>query len=196
MKKTLSLILTCVIALCSFSVIAFADAAAWDMQPANYTVYVLTPDGGLNIRNGPGTEFNTVRSQPIPDYTELYIEYVSDGWGYTQYDGTYGWVYLGQTTREKPQKPTETTTAATTKKPAETQTTTQKTDPPQTTAEQTETTKYSTVTEMTSGISQISETEKSNSSMVRLIIILLVTIIALITISVTLVILLAKKNRG
>lgn len=76
---------------------ALADAIAWDMEKAGYTVTVSAPDG-VNFRAGPGTEYETLQSEPIPSGTKLYIEYVSGRWGETEYDGQIGWVALSQTT--------------------------------------------------------------------------------------------------
>ncbi|MBQ2967235.1 MAG: hypothetical protein IJE10_03820 [Clostridia bacterium] len=102
MKKTV-LLLVLVTLLISGNVInILADAVAYDMDPAGYYVYVLTPDGGLNMRSGPGTNYNKVLESPIPDYEKLYIEYTSGNWGYTSYNGTHGWVALVQTTTTPP----------------------------------------------------------------------------------------------
>ena len=107
MKKLLAVLLG-VILVFSAGITAFADAMAYDVEQAGYYVYVLTPDGGLNMRNGPGTEYNKVLSSTIPDYTRLYIELVSKNWGYTSYNGTYGWVALSQTTTKAPEQHSKT----------------------------------------------------------------------------------------
>ena len=71
---------------------------------ANYDVYVYAADGqGLNLRAGPGTNYDKVLATPIPMYTRLHIDQtdVSDYgnlWGHTSYDGTSGWIYLLETT--------------------------------------------------------------------------------------------------
>ena len=101
MKKIITVLL-CIVFICTLSLAVYADAATYDMRPAGYYVYVLTPDGGLNFRHGPGTEYPKVIEDTIPDYTELYIEYVSGNWGYTKYNGKYGWVALKQTTQTPP----------------------------------------------------------------------------------------------
>ena len=101
MKKLITFLLVAVF-ICSMAVTAFSDAASYDMNPAGYYVYVLTPDGGLNMRHGPGTEYGKAMSGTIPDYTKLYIEYTSGNWGYTNYNGNYGWVALKQTTTNPP----------------------------------------------------------------------------------------------
>jgi len=101
MKNFLTVLMSIVL-ICSMAHSVFADAANYDMAPAGYAVYVETPDGGLNMRHGPGTEYPKVMEDTIPDYTALYIEYVSGNWGYTTYNGKHGWVALKQTTQNPP----------------------------------------------------------------------------------------------
>lgn len=103
MKKTILLLGVIVTLLFCNVTNAFADAISYDMEKAGYYVYVATPDGGLNIRSGPGTEYNRVMEGRIPDGVRLYIEYVSGNWGLTSYNGTQGWVALKQTTTAPPQ---------------------------------------------------------------------------------------------
>ena len=75
---------------------------------ASYDIYVNAKDGiGLNLRTGPGTEYEKVRSQPIPMYTRLSISQTQDSaaglpWGYTSYQGDTGWVCLVETTTYDP----------------------------------------------------------------------------------------------
>ena len=75
---------------------------------ASYSVYVNAKDGlGLNLRAGPGTEYATVRSSPVPMYTRLTISRTETSaagnpWGYTSYDGVSGWVCLVETTTYDP----------------------------------------------------------------------------------------------
>lgn len=52
-----------------------------------------TEEDGLMLRSGPDSGYEGLAV--VPDDTELYIEAVQDGWGYTNYFGDYGWVYLG-----------------------------------------------------------------------------------------------------
>lgn len=102
MKRTV-LILCIVLSILSASfTTAFADAMAFDMKEAGYYVYVSTPDGGLNMRYGPGTDYDRVTTERIPDGTKLYIEYVSGNWGYTVYNGEDGWIALKQTSTKLP----------------------------------------------------------------------------------------------
>lgn len=78
---------------------AFADAIVYPdgIWGVDYYVYVATPDGGLNLRTGPGVYYELLTT--VPDYVQLHITQESSaGWGYTDYMGFYGWVYLGQTT--------------------------------------------------------------------------------------------------
>ena len=89
---------------------AFADAAAWDEKPVDYYVYVTTPDGGLNFRHGPGVEYAKVFEERIPDGVKLHIVSESGNWGWTKYNGYYGWVALKQTTKVQPTTKNETTT--------------------------------------------------------------------------------------
>ena len=98
MKKRLCIMLILIISLVFGNIIqCFADAVAYDMKPASYYVYVKTPDGGLNMRHGPGTDYGKVMNETIPDGIKLYISYVSENWGYTEYNGYSGWVALKQT---------------------------------------------------------------------------------------------------
>ncbi len=84
---------------------ALADAITYDVKDAGYYVYVATPDGGLNMRYGPGTEYEKVTENRIPDGVRLYISSVSGNWGYTSYNGNEGWVALRQTTKTPPAPP-------------------------------------------------------------------------------------------
>ena len=109
-KKSISnywflLVAICILTMC-VGKDALADAADVDWNEyvdVDYDVYVTTPDGGLNMRYGPGVEYDVVIEERIPDYTILHIDMETtdtDGeyWGYTQYGDDYGWVYLNQTT--------------------------------------------------------------------------------------------------
>lgn len=97
MKKLFTLLIVAII-LCASVIPAFADAASYPMEQVDYYVIVATPDGGLNLRAGPGVEYSTVIDYRIPDGVELHITLESDNWGYTKYNGEYGWVALKQTT--------------------------------------------------------------------------------------------------
>ena len=52
---------------------AFADAASFPMERADFYVYVATPDGGLNMRSGPDVKYDRVMEDTIPDGVRLYI---------------------------------------------------------------------------------------------------------------------------
>ncbi len=68
----------------------------------NYTARVVSPDGiGVNLREGPGSSYTKVLDKPVPVGEVLTIsaeKTVQNGaaWGYTQYDGLNGWVYLAE----------------------------------------------------------------------------------------------------
>lgn len=52
----------------------------------NYMVFQVTPDIGLNVREGPGTEFEVVEA--LPKGTKVKITQIRDGWG-TRLGGGY-----------------------------------------------------------------------------------------------------------
>lgn len=99
MKKTIFVLCMVFVIVMSIAATAFADAAIYDVEKADFSVIVKTPDGGLNMRYGPGTKYDKVMSGRIPDNVQLYISAVSDNWGYTSYNGYEGWVALSQTVR-------------------------------------------------------------------------------------------------
>ena len=76
----------------------------------SYDVEVTAPDGGVNMRCGAGVEYDKVLPDMIPNGTVLTVTQeavASNGnsWGYTNYNGTYGWIALTQVT--KYEEPTE-----------------------------------------------------------------------------------------
>lgn len=103
MKKIFLILSLMLILITGSNVTAFADAITYDMEEAGYYVYVATPDGGLNMRHGPGTDYAKVMDERIPDGVRLYIGYTSDNWGYTSYNGNDGWVALRQTSTTPPE---------------------------------------------------------------------------------------------
>lgn len=105
MKRIILILSILLLTVCSSVSSVFADAADYDIQNAGYYVYVATPDGGLNMRYGPGTEYDKVTENRIPDGVRLYIELTSGHWGYTSYNGNNGWVTLRQTTTTPPAPP-------------------------------------------------------------------------------------------
>ena len=67
-----------------------------------YYVRVAAPDGGVNFRSGPGVSYDKLQSDMISNGTKLRIEKVDEddlgrNWGYTEYSGKHGWIYLPQT---------------------------------------------------------------------------------------------------
>ena len=69
-----------------------------------YKVQVSAPDGGVNMRSGPGTEYDKVLTEMIPNgnVLEVYAEHIAlngNYWGYTYYNGVEGWVALTQVTQ-------------------------------------------------------------------------------------------------
>ena len=105
MKKTLFLTLLCVLLL-TFSAGVLADAAVYDWEVSeecNYDAYVSTVDGGVNLRVEPTTEAAILCT--IPDFVCLHITMeTSNGWGFTEYNGDYGWVALSQLSKSYPIK--------------------------------------------------------------------------------------------
>ena len=70
-------------------------------EHVSYDVVADAWDGELNIRRGPGVEYDRLTSQPIPNgmYLHIYWEDVAsngNSWGFTCYNGIYGWVALTQ----------------------------------------------------------------------------------------------------
>lgn len=63
-------------------------------KPIEYTtgVFKVTPNIGLNMRSGPGTEHFKVGA--IPQNTSITITKVNGSWGWTSYNGVPGWVCM------------------------------------------------------------------------------------------------------
>lgn len=109
MKRSLLITIIFALLLC-FSSGVLADAAIYDYEfgtvtGCDYNVYVATPDGGVNLREAPTTESRILCK--IPDFIALNITQESDngkGWGYTSYNGYYGWVALSQVSVNYPIK--------------------------------------------------------------------------------------------
>lgn len=107
MKKRLflSLICGCMLAILMCGGV-LADAAAYDWESAgevNYGVYVSTTDGGVNLRVEPTTDAEILVC--VPDLVYLTItQETTSGWGFTGYNGEYGWVHLSQTSSSYPAK--------------------------------------------------------------------------------------------
>lgn len=85
------------------SLTARVDATAKDVDP--YEVQVTASDGlGVNMRSGPASTYDNVRSSPIPMGAILTVtkeETNSYGklWGYVTYDGVSGWISMTEVTR-------------------------------------------------------------------------------------------------
>lgn len=84
----------------------WADAAVdwYSEEPVEYDVQVSAPDGGVNIRYGPGVEYDRLMDSMIPNGVILHVTsqaQASNGnyWGYTNYNGMYGWIALTQVSR-------------------------------------------------------------------------------------------------
>lgn len=87
-----------------------STVSKWLTKPGtsvvNYDVEVSAPDGGVNIRSGAGTEYDTLIAGMIPNGTVLNISQETSAangnlWGYTTYEGVDGWIALSQVkTRE------------------------------------------------------------------------------------------------
>ncbi len=83
-----------------------ASSASWHVpEHVSYDVTASAYDGQLNIRRGPGVGYDRLTDSPIPNGTYLHIyweDVASNGnsWGFTNYNGTYGWVALTQTSGE------------------------------------------------------------------------------------------------
>ena len=110
MKKTLKtcLMIALVIIMTAIPVISNADAVIegyWDLAyDVDYDVVVTAPDGGVNLRMGPGAEYDKAQENMIKNGTELHIMQETRAengklWGYTCTDITSGWVFLGQCTK-------------------------------------------------------------------------------------------------
>ncbi len=79
-----------------------SNTAASAPVSVNYNVEVKAPDGGVNIRSGPGAAYDKLQSSLIPNGTVLHISETAKAdngkeWGYTTYNGLKGWIFLGQT---------------------------------------------------------------------------------------------------
>lgn len=105
-KKRKCCMLLILVLLCCSAQIIWADAAVdWYSQEAvEYDVQVSAPDGGVNIRYGPGVEYDRLVDSMIPNGVILHVTsqaQASNGnyWGYTYYNGIYGWIALTQVSR-------------------------------------------------------------------------------------------------
>ena len=104
-KRIYCMLLTLVLLFGSVQTI-WADAAIdWYSEEAvNYDVEVSAPDGGVNIRYGPGVEYDRLMDSMIPNGVILHVTSQAQAangnyWGYTYYNGMYGWIALTQVSR-------------------------------------------------------------------------------------------------
>lgn len=114
MKKRILCAVTALLLTLSVSGAAcYADAVAegfWaTAQYVDEDYYVNAPDGGVNLREGPGADYTIVFGMNglIPNGTKLHIENKAKAdngkyWGETIYNDKYGWVFLGQLSKEPP----------------------------------------------------------------------------------------------
>ena len=74
-------------------------------HPDAYYVIVTAADNqGVNIRSGPGTEYEKVREDAIPMQTKLLITQEGTSstgktWGYTTHEGISGWISMTEVTK-------------------------------------------------------------------------------------------------
>lgn len=84
----------------------------------DYMVYSNSADGlGLNLRKGPGSNYDLIGVSAIPDNTQLHVTQESDSefgnrWGYVEYNGSQGWIYLPETSAQPLPSPEPTPEAA------------------------------------------------------------------------------------
>lgn len=82
----------------------YSGTVAAASTSVDYDVSVAAPDGGVNFRYGPGTDYGKIFSDMIPNGTRLHVSgegTAANGktWGLVTYNGQMGWVFLGQTER-------------------------------------------------------------------------------------------------
>lgn len=70
-------------------------------KACDYSVVVNAPDGGVNLRFGPSTDYD-IRISMIPNGTLLHVRAEEGRWGRTTHNGTDGWIALSQTSEYVP----------------------------------------------------------------------------------------------
>lgn len=146
-RKIYAVMMVFVLSWC-MAVPIWADAAVdWypEEQAVDYYVLVSAPDGGVNLRYGPGVEYDRLMDYMIPNDVYLHVTQsaqASNGnyWGYTEYQGMYGWIALTQVTTIEGVPPTVTPV------PTETPMTTATPEPTQTATETPQATETATPT--------------------------------------------------
>lgn len=110
-RRISALILVTAVFVLGAPCVSWGDALVesyWDIAySVDYDVYVAAPDGGVNLRNGAGTEYSIMLSGLIPNGTKLHVTNetkASNGkkWGQVTYQGKTGWVFLGQCSKTPP----------------------------------------------------------------------------------------------
>ncbi len=61
-------------------------------------VYEITYDAGMRLRSGPGTGYTSL--DVMPKGTKIYVTEIKDDWGYTSYNGQFGWCCLPTYTKK------------------------------------------------------------------------------------------------
>lgn len=120
MKRLRKLVVFLAVLLC-FSIPVHADAiidGGNSDTSVDYYVVVSASDGGANFRYGAGAEYDKLISNMIPNGTVLHIvgeRAANTGryWGYTEYQGLWGYVALSQTASYEAPKKTEPFTGGT-----------------------------------------------------------------------------------
>ena len=196
MKKIMMILNVMLILMLGTGTVVFADAIAYDIEEAGYYVYVATPDGGLNMRHGPGTEYDRVMNYRIPDGVKLYIGYTSDNWGLTTYDGNKGWVALKQTTTTPPApKKTPNPTVAPTPIPTEEQIPVETEEQIPDATEEVQNTELAVSTENTSESTQEEDSQTIERIMRGQIGLVAILVLLIIIIAVLLVIIINLKSK-
>jgi len=85
--------------------ISNADAAAdwYNETSVSYDVQVSAPDGYVNVRSGPGVDYDILTSATNGVIMHVVAEAnASNGktWGQVNYNGYYGWIALSQVTTD------------------------------------------------------------------------------------------------
>lgn len=66
-------------------------------------VYNITYSAGMRLRSGPGVGYTSL--DVMPAGTDIYVTEINGDWGYTYYNGKFGWVCLPSYTRRKSDLP-------------------------------------------------------------------------------------------
>lgn len=166
-----------------------STAAASAPVSVNYNVEVKAPDGGVNIRSGPGAAYDKLQSNLIPNGTVLHISETAKAdngkeWGYTTYNGLKGWVFLGQTKVTSAAVSADQPASDTQTEPAE--------DP---VVQESEQPVADTTAEDVSQAESSAEEEEAPSSMNTNILTLAIIALVILAIIVAVVLLLARRKR-